>query len=66
MDFLLCFGFFRTYVHRKQRLDPLYHEIGSGGPVAGVSTYRSRTSIITGNSPFRWNQVGSCNDPNMV
>jgi hypothetical protein len=36
------FWFFRTYVHGKQRLGPLYHEIGSGRPIAGVSTYRSR------------------------
>jgi hypothetical protein len=36
------FGLFRTYVYGKQILGPLYHEIGSGRPVARVSTYRSR------------------------
>jgi hypothetical protein len=41
MDLLVSFGLFRIYIHGKLRLDPLYHEIGSGRPVAGVSTYRS-------------------------
>jgi hypothetical protein len=44
------FWFFRTYVHEKQRLDPLYHEIGSSRPVAGVSTYKSRI-LPSVNSP---------------
>jgi hypothetical protein len=42
MELLLYFGLFTTYIHGKQRLGPLYHEIGAGRPVAGVSTYRSR------------------------
>jgi hypothetical protein len=42
MDFLLYFGLFRTYIHGNQRFGSLYHEICSGIPVAGVSTYRSR------------------------
>jgi hypothetical protein len=41
MDVFLSFGLFRTCVHGKQRLDPLYHEIGSGRSVAGVSSYKS-------------------------
>jgi hypothetical protein len=40
--FLFSFGLFRPYIHGKQRLGPLYHEIGSGRPVAVVSMYRSR------------------------
>jgi hypothetical protein len=36
MELLLYFGLFRTYIHGKQRLGPLYHEIGSGRPIAGV------------------------------
>jgi hypothetical protein len=33
---IFCFilVLFRTYIHGKQRLGPLYHEIGSSGPVA--------------------------------
>jgi hypothetical protein len=50
IDFLLYFDLFRTYVHGKQRLGPLNHEIGSGRPVAGVSTYRSRI-LPSVNSP---------------
>jgi hypothetical protein len=50
MDVLLYFGLFRTYVHEKQMLGPLYHEIGSGSSVAGVSTYRSRI-LPSVNSP---------------
>jgi hypothetical protein len=50
MDLLLYFGLFRTYIHGKQRLGPLYHEIGSDGPVAGVSMYRSWISASV-NSP---------------
>jgi hypothetical protein len=41
MDLLVSFGLFRTYIHGKQRLGPLYHEIGSGRPIARVSMYRS-------------------------
>jgi hypothetical protein len=41
MDLYLYFGLFRTYKHGKQRLGPLYLEIGSDRPIAGVSTYRS-------------------------
>jgi hypothetical protein len=26
MDLLLYFGLFRTYIHEKQRLGPLYHK----------------------------------------
>jgi hypothetical protein len=35
MDLLLSFGLFWTYINGKQRLGPVYHEIGSGRPVAG-------------------------------
>jgi hypothetical protein len=45
MDILLYFGLLRTYIYGKQRLGPLYHEIGSGRSAAGVSTYRSRISV---------------------
>jgi hypothetical protein len=41
MDLLVSFGLFRIYKHGKQRLGPLYREIGFGRPVVGVSTYRS-------------------------
>jgi hypothetical protein len=41
MDLLLYFGLFRTYIHGKQRLGPLYHEIGFRRPVARVFTYKS-------------------------
>jgi hypothetical protein len=34
MEFLLSFGLFKTYIHGKLRLGPLYHEIGSGRPIA--------------------------------
>jgi hypothetical protein len=37
----------------KQRLCPLYHEIGSGRPIVGVYTYRSSISAIV-NSPCLW------------
>jgi hypothetical protein len=49
MDIFLSFGLFSTYIHGKQRLGPLYHEIGFGRPVAGVSTYRSRISASVNN-----------------
>jgi hypothetical protein len=44
MDLFLFFDLFRTYIYRNQRLGLLYNEIGSGRPVAGVSTYRSSIS----------------------
>jgi hypothetical protein len=50
MDLLLSFGLFRIYINGKQMLGPLYHEIGSGRPVAGPSTYRSRI-LESVNSP---------------
>jgi hypothetical protein len=50
MDLLLYFGLFRTYIHGKQRLGPLYHEIGSDRPVAGVSTYISWISASVNTS----------------
>jgi hypothetical protein len=45
MDLLVSFGLFRIYIHGKQRLGLLYHEIGSGRSVAGVSMYRSWISV---------------------
>jgi hypothetical protein len=51
MNFLLSFGFFRIYVHGKQRLSPLYHEVGSGRLIAGVFTYRFMISASV-NSPY--------------
>jgi hypothetical protein len=50
IDILLHFGLFRTYIHEKQRLGALYHEIGSDRPVAGVYTYRSWISASVNNS----------------
>jgi hypothetical protein len=50
MYLLLYFGLSRTYIHEKQWLGPLYHEIGSDRPVVGVSTYRSWISASV-NSP---------------
>jgi hypothetical protein len=50
MDLFLYFGLFRTYIHGKLKLGPLYHEIGSGRPVSGVSMYRSSISASV-NSP---------------
>jgi hypothetical protein len=49
MELLLSFGLFRIYIHGKQKLAPLYHEIGSRRPVAGVSTYRSSISASVNN-----------------
>ena len=56
MDFFLSFGLFSTYVHGKKRLGLLYRKIGSGRHVPGVSTLY----LLGGNSPYRWNGVGSC------
>jgi hypothetical protein len=53
MDLLLSFGLFRTYIHGKQRLGPLYREIGSSRPVVGVSTYRFWISASV-NTPCMW------------
>jgi hypothetical protein len=53
MDLLLYLGLFRTYIHGKQRLGPLYHGIGSGRPVVRVSTYRSWISPSV-NNPCLW------------
>jgi hypothetical protein len=50
MDLLLFLFRIYIYIYVKKRLDPLYHEIGYGRPVAGVSTYRSRISASV-NSP---------------
>jgi hypothetical protein len=53
MDLLLSFGLFRIYIHGKQRLGLLYHEIGSGRPIAGVYMYRSWISASV-NTPYMY------------